>query len=327
MMSLRLLPIRRSLGSTREQWQSAMTIPYRYFSVKELPWCAPKNSPNRKNTNHQSRKKDDRTNQGQPTKAATTAHSDLPEPIDKFGIVAAMSQNRIIGRNGQIPWPRCPQDREIFKNLTRDKLLIIGRRTFQEEPLLRHIHHVRWCIVVTASSKSITSLFQDKQQYTDGNEDDPQYMYHPYAPQTQLQVAPSLPHALGLAREILLEEQQTTASAIGKIDNQQRPQNTNMEELHCWVAGGERLYEEGLKHPSAQEVHLTTMHLTVDVHNNSNPAENGLAATSVNQLAMFPAKHRWDRPFKQVKKEEGGGPSDEAPESPYFTYEIYKRMT
>ena len=46
-------------------------------------------------------------------------------------LVAAMSENRVIGRNGQLPW-HLPADLKYFKKLTVDHTVIMGRKTFDE---------------------------------------------------------------------------------------------------------------------------------------------------------------------------------------------------
>ena len=46
-------------------------------------------------------------------------------------LVAAMAENRVIGRNGGLPW-RLPKDLQHFKQLTIDHTVIMGRRTFDE---------------------------------------------------------------------------------------------------------------------------------------------------------------------------------------------------
>lgn len=44
--------------------------------------------------------------------------------------VVAMSENRVIGKNGQMPW-HIPGEQKIFKQLTVGKALIIGRKTHE----------------------------------------------------------------------------------------------------------------------------------------------------------------------------------------------------
>ena len=41
-----------------------------------------------------------------------------------------MSANRVIGRNGQLPW-HLPEDLKFFKRLTLDHPIVMGRKTFQ----------------------------------------------------------------------------------------------------------------------------------------------------------------------------------------------------
>ncbi len=45
-------------------------------------------------------------------------------------IIAAMAENRVIGRNGFIPWD-IPADRRRFQELTMGHSVIMGRRTFE----------------------------------------------------------------------------------------------------------------------------------------------------------------------------------------------------
>lgn len=45
-------------------------------------------------------------------------------------IVAAMSLNKAIGSNGQLPW-HIPEDLHRFKLLTTGKVVIMGRKTYQ----------------------------------------------------------------------------------------------------------------------------------------------------------------------------------------------------
>ncbi len=44
--------------------------------------------------------------------------------------IAAMSLNRVIGRDGKIPW-HLPDDFRWFKKVTRGNVVLMGRRTFE----------------------------------------------------------------------------------------------------------------------------------------------------------------------------------------------------
>jgi dihydrofolate reductase len=46
-------------------------------------------------------------------------------------LVAAMAENRVIGRDGGLPW-RLPDDLKHFKRLTVDHTVIMGRKTYDE---------------------------------------------------------------------------------------------------------------------------------------------------------------------------------------------------
>jgi dihydrofolate reductase len=44
--------------------------------------------------------------------------------------IAAMSRNRVIGREGQLPW-HLPEDLKFFKRVTMGHALVMGRKTFE----------------------------------------------------------------------------------------------------------------------------------------------------------------------------------------------------
>lgn len=46
----------------------------------------------------------------------------------KLSIIAAMSQNRVIGKDGRLPW-HLPDDLKRFRALTKGKPVIMGRKT------------------------------------------------------------------------------------------------------------------------------------------------------------------------------------------------------
>ncbi|HSX19586.1 MAG TPA: dihydrofolate reductase, partial [Gammaproteobacteria bacterium] len=46
-----------------------------------------------------------------------------------ISLVAAMSQNRVIGVNNKLPW-NIPEELQHFKHLTMGKPMIMGRKTF-----------------------------------------------------------------------------------------------------------------------------------------------------------------------------------------------------
>jgi dihydrofolate reductase len=213
----------------------------RTFSVKQLNWCAPKESSIKRVVDHPSTK-------ANVIDCVTCEDQSNYTGPDRFGIVAAMSRNRIIGMGGTLPWPKLTEDRAYFKNLTRNKILILGRKTLQENIALKHVSHVRRCIVV---SKTLQQ--QNLQEY----------------PNNFISIAKSFPEALTLAKEY---------------------EKKSGDVIDCWIGGGEKIYEEALQHPSAHQVHLTIVDLDVDFKNNN--------ADGKKDIAMFPAKYRWDRNFK-----------------------------
>ena len=50
--------------------------------------------------------------------------------MSAFKAIAAMSENRVIGRGNEIPW-HIPEDFKWFKETTMGHVLVMGRRTFE----------------------------------------------------------------------------------------------------------------------------------------------------------------------------------------------------
>lgn len=63
--------------------------------------------------------------------------------------IIAMSQNRVIGKNGGLPWPSIKEDFKWFKEFTIGKTIIVGKNTFDTLPLLKN----RECLVLVKEDK------------------------------------------------------------------------------------------------------------------------------------------------------------------------------
>ena len=48
----------------------------------------------------------------------------------RISLIAAMAKNRVIGRQGDIPW-RIPGEQKIFKKITLGHAVVMGRKTFE----------------------------------------------------------------------------------------------------------------------------------------------------------------------------------------------------
>jgi dihydrofolate reductase len=189
---------------------------YRQFSIKELSWCA-KSS----------------LSKGQ---SKNTLAKDVTTwtPIDRFGIVACMSRNRVIGVDGVLPWD-IPEDRKRFTELTKGTILVLGRKTFQERPNQSHVSHAAACIVI---SKTLQLQNVDTSALV--------------ASGTELHIAQSFPQALHVARE---------------LQDRLFPKDvdpTTTTTMHCWVAGGEPVFHAAIMHPSAKVLDLTVVNVDID---------------------------------------------------------------
>ena len=308
------------------------------FSMNRIRYCAPVNSPIRRHLHHQQ----ELPEQNDDITGATTTRKIRKEfrPIDAFGIVAAIcaptaSQNTsgrgIIGINGKLPWDSLPSDMKIFKNLTRDRILIVGRRTLinEREGNLDHVRHAKHCIIV---SKSISNLNED-----------PRIVRNklPGKDLGFLKLARSFDEALDLARDLetgldrknVDSENRHPCKKCCRMDNGNSENGYGDNEMkaipsllpssgniQCWVAGGERLYEEALQHQSALEIHLSVVDVEID-----------LTSRDVKDVAMFPAKNRWEQNYELIDKthflpESKAKANQDQKLDPSFVYHIYKRI-
>ena len=71
-----------------------------------------------------------------------------------YSLIAAHSTNKVIGKNGKIPW-KVPMDLKRFKELTENKIVVMGRKTYESigKPLKNRIN-----IVLTSDMKFADSF-------------------------------------------------------------------------------------------------------------------------------------------------------------------------
>jgi len=217
----------------------------RAFSVKELPWCSPKSSITKKNAWAQI-----------PTSKECASCDNLARiPNFKIGLIAAMNQDGIIGMNGSLPWS-LPTERKHFVSCTRNKTVIVGRKTYMEENDLSHICHAKNIIIVskTMQKEQIKNI--------------------PIIRQASLSqhLSKSLDEAISIAKN---------------LDRSDSSDSSN--DIKCWIIGGERLYEEGLRNNHTVELRLTMVHgqFPFNVRDQS--------------IAFFPPKYRYDHIFREDK--------------------------
>ena len=72
--------------------------------------------------------------------------------------IVAMAKNRVIGKNGGLPWPNIKEDFKHFKEFTMGKTLIVGKNTFDTLPLLKN----RECLVLTKPVEAIDAYITNQ---------------------------------------------------------------------------------------------------------------------------------------------------------------------
>ena len=84
-------------------------------------------------------------------------------------IIAALTRNRVIGRDGGIPW-HIPEDLKLFRKTTLGHAVIMGRRTFQS---LRKPLDGRLNIVISTTLRGTEEVNRTKEGNRGGKPDDP----------------------------------------------------------------------------------------------------------------------------------------------------------
>ena len=190
-----------------------------------------------------------------------------------FGIVAAVTKDGVIGVDGGLPWDEpILLDRDHFVDLTRDRILIVGRKTYaDEDPTMSHIGHVRVCIVVSRTMKP-----SDMADRNDAPGDFP-----------VVKLARSFDEALDMASDEMSSGEGTTEDRAEKVGDRKS------ETIECWVGGGERIYSEALRHGNLDEVHLTHVNTSVD-------------RTTIREITHFPMAYLKEHGFEEISRRDNG---------------------
>jgi dihydrofolate reductase len=72
--------------------------------------------------------------------------------------ILAMAKNRVIGKNGGLPWPSIKEDFKWFREFTMGKKLIVGKNTFDTLPFLKN----REILVLTRLVEELDAYIQNQ---------------------------------------------------------------------------------------------------------------------------------------------------------------------
>ena len=78
-----------------------------------------------------------------------------PTPTQRSGklaLIAAIARNRVIGKDGKLPW-HISEDLKRFKKLTTGHVILMGRRTF--ESMGRQLPNRRHVVITSRSIPSV----------------------------------------------------------------------------------------------------------------------------------------------------------------------------
>lgn len=72
--------------------------------------------------------------------------------------IIAMAQNRVIGKNGGLPWPSIKEDFKWFKEFTVGNTIVVGKNTFDTLPLLKN----RECLVLSKGDSVLDAYIENQ---------------------------------------------------------------------------------------------------------------------------------------------------------------------
>ena len=72
--------------------------------------------------------------------------------------ILAMAQNRVIGKNGGLPWPSIKEDFKWFKEFTVGNTIVVGKNTFDTLPLLKN----RECLVLSKGDSVLNAYIENQ---------------------------------------------------------------------------------------------------------------------------------------------------------------------
>ncbi|KAL7471537.1 hypothetical protein ACHAXS_012684 [Conticribra weissflogii] len=251
-----------------------------------------------------------------------------------FGVVAALTKNNVIGINHSLPWnvnaavheitddikKDMLVDRNRFIQLTKNKIIILGRNTFLlEDPTGKHVEHARMCIVISRSldrDENTWDWIPANKQCKDGNGEN-----HAMSVGTVVKVVRSFQEALELARDSLACEERANDNKhdddkVHEVIDVDESENENLHgydkstksidtQVDLWVCGGEKVFTEALLLPLAKEVHLTHVDMVLDVDDSvdevldSDDHDKNQKSTHV---AYFPINLLKENKFEEVSR-------------------------
>jgi dihydrofolate reductase len=81
-------------------------------------------------------------------------------------IAALAASNRVIGKNGKLPWSSIPEDSQRFKRLTLGHPVIMGRKTWEHD--IEMCPLVERCNIVISSSPQVHAVKEHCQDFPFG---------------------------------------------------------------------------------------------------------------------------------------------------------------
>ena len=168
----------------------------------------------------------------------------------------------------------------IFEGITRDKTLIIGRKTLLEGGSTGNFNHVEHCRQVIVVSRTLKE--QDLKRLT-MNESDTS---------SSSRTLPRFHVASSVVKAIRLAQQNDGSDDIveGGTSSSSPCSFSSSLDLSCWIGGGEEVYRKALELPQAQFLHLTLLNVHVPV------------SVETAHVAYFP--QHWETNYRLVKQAE-----------------------
>lgn len=159
----------------------------------------------------------------------------------KINLIAAVAENRVIGKDGSIPW-NIPADMKRFSELTNYKPVITGKNTYLSLPVVNLPKRKNIVISKTLENELDPYNKNPDKKYVSGGKFIPLKQNIETKKRAGIYLTDSLENSLEIARN---------KKPDSKIDNSE-----------VYIMGGSKIYESFL--PKADKLELTLIHSKKD---------------------------------------------------------------
>jgi dihydrofolate reductase len=190
----------------------------------------------------------------------------MKQNMMKISLIAAISENRVIGRDNDLPW-HIPEDLKRFKEITKGHPVIMGRKTYES---IGRLLPNRTNIIIT---RDVDGYLSSHPELVSGSEEMLDRSRNKFGMTDQHTmtigvVVSSLDEAIGVAEKVIESKIQFQDSGQARMTEIPRTNNQEpiTDENEIFIIGGGQIFEQSMG--IANTLYLTIVHTNLegDVH-------------------------------------------------------------